>query len=382
VTSSGGEGSTNDASTERETPRSGRDAPGSPGGRDAASQGGIAEGAAASGGHRGLADGPRDDAEAQDLEDSADASGILADRQVTATYTPLFRAQNEGRYLRRALLEDYQARHNCRLAVMIDLIHPDSVTLFAELLHGADPKQEFHLLLRSQGGDGEVAVRLARMAQAACSRFIVVVPDMAKSAATIFSLGADEIIMGPPSDLGPIDPQVFIHDRGYVSAKEIIRAVDQALKDASDRPNTFALHSALLGMGNVDATLYQFALSALDQTEEIAEQALGSNPRRSPDQVAGLVTSVTTSLITETRAHSAVVGASEAKAVGLPVNELRHDSQWWQEIWTLWTRYFALGVDDKLIYESVQASQVYRRFFEAPDRTESGRSESSALTLL
>jgi ClpP class serine protease len=71
---------------------------------------------------------------------------------------------------------------------MIDLIHPDSITLFAELLHGADPDKELHLLLRSQGGDAEVAIRLARMAQASCSKFVVVVPDIAKSAATILAL--------------------------------------------------------------------------------------------------------------------------------------------------------------------------------------------------
>ncbi len=294
------------------------------------------------------------------------------------TYTPLFEAQHEGRYLRRSLIRAYQDDHDCRLAVMIDLIHPDSVTLFAELLHGADRSKEFHLLLRSPGGDGEIAIRLARMAQASCARFVVVVPDIAKSAATILALGADEIIMGPPSDLGPIDPQVLVPERGYVSAKEVIAAVDGALDDVSKRPGTYALHSALLGMGNVDATLYQFAASALGQTREIARQAIGSNPRRSDSDVDGLVEAVAERLITDPRAHSAVIGAAEARSVRLPVTELKHDSGWWQEIWTIWTRYFTLGVDDKLIYEGETASQVYGRFFEPPDRTESDRDRTGS----
>src|SRR6266852_4121525 len=190
---------------------------------------------------------------------------------------------------------------------MIDQIDPDSATLFAELLAGAGPDRDLHLLLRSRGGDGEVAVRLARMAQAESRRFVVVVPDIAKSAATIFALGADEIIMGPSSDLGPIDPQVLVPDRGYVSAKEVIAAVDNALTDVSERPGTYALHSALLGMGNVDATLYQFAAAALGQTREIARQALGSNPRRSDESVEALAEKVTERLITDPQAHSAVV---------------------------------------------------------------------------
>jgi membrane-bound ClpP family serine protease len=124
--------------------------------------------------------------------------------QVSARYTPLWRAKHESRYLRQELIKAYQVKHKCRLVVMIDQIDPDSATMFAELLYGGDPALDLHLLLRSPGGDGEVAVRLARMAQAACRRFVVVAPDIAKSAATIFALGAHEILMGPTSDLGPI----------------------------------------------------------------------------------------------------------------------------------------------------------------------------------
>ena len=38
----------------------------------------------------------------------------------------------------------------------------------------------------------------------------VLVPFMAFSAATIFSLGADEIVMHPHASLGPIDPQIQV----------------------------------------------------------------------------------------------------------------------------------------------------------------------------
>lgn len=214
-------------------------------------------------------------------------------------------------------------------------------------------------MLRSPGGDGEAAVRLARMAQAACRRFVVVVPDIAKSAATIFALGAHEIIMSPTSDLGPIDPQVFVPGHGYVSAKEIMSAVDRALKDVSERPDSYPLHSALLGMGNVDATLYEFAKSALDRTAEIAKQAITSNADLTLPEVNTRMQKVKDRLITKTHTHSAVVGCYEARQVGLPVTELEIGSDRWQEIWAIWARYFALGpVDGIKVYESDQASQV------------------------
>ncbi|MBA9002260.1 SDH family Clp fold serine proteinase [Thermomonospora cellulosilytica] len=280
---------------------------------------------------------------------------------MTKDFTPLFGAQHEARYLRRQLIERYQEKHDCRLIVMIDVIHSDSVTYFAELLHDADPDQDLHLLLCSPGGDGEVAVRLARLAQASCRRFCVVIPDIAKSAATILALGAHEIVMGPSSDLGPIDPQIFIPDRGFVSAKEVIAAVNSALSDVESRPNTDQIHAMLLGSGAIDATIFQFAQSALGRADDIALQALSANPDRTPEEAKELAARVTDQLVHDPQMHSAVVGATEAKAMGLPIRELDAQCEEWQEIWRIWTRYFALGgVRMMSIYESRTASQVMR----------------------
>jgi hypothetical protein len=77
--------------------------------------------------------------------------------------------------------------------------------------------------------------------------------------------------------------------RGYISAKEIMSAVGRALKDVSERPDSYPLHSAPLGMGNVDATTYEFAKSALDRTAEIAKQAISSNPDLTVGEVNTLV---------------------------------------------------------------------------------------------
>lgn len=128
------------------------------------------------------------EARAQDDETEAGATGAATSDSGTApspvtVYTPLFRAQHEDRYRRRDLIQDYQRRHSCNLVVLIDQITQDSITLFTEVLHGLDPSQDLHLLLVSPGGEGGVAVRLARMAQGACQQLVVIVPELAKSAA-------------------------------------------------------------------------------------------------------------------------------------------------------------------------------------------------------
>jgi hypothetical protein len=273
------------------------------------------------------------------------------------SYTPLFQAQHEPRYRRQQLIRDYQNVYDCNLVVFIDQILAESVTYFAELLHGLDPSKDLHLMLCSPGGDGETAIRLARMAQAASARLVVLVPESAKSAATILALGAHELLMGPTSDLGPIDPQVLLADRGFVSAKDVIAAVDNAIEDVAQRPDTYPLHAAMLG--GIDAPSVQFARSALNRTADLAKQAISSNPDRSGSEIAELCAAINEPLITSPHSHGALIGASEAKQAKLPVTELDPRCEQWMRIWTLWTQYFALGPIHKLrAYEGERASQL------------------------
>ncbi len=155
--------------------------------------------------------------------------------------SPLFHAQHSDRYARQGLIRAYEQRFNCRLIVMVDVIFPESVTYFEELLFDADPEQDLHLLLDSPGGDGETAVRLVRAAQAQCRELTVIVPNQAKSAGTIMVIGAHHILMGPTSDLGPVDPQFPSpgNSTGLYSAKDLIAAVDAAQDAFAQNPDTY-----------------------------------------------------------------------------------------------------------------------------------------------
>ena len=64
------------------------------------------------------------------------------------------------------------------------------------------------LLLHSSGGQIEPAYLISKCCKKQGAKFVVAVPRLAKSAATLIALGADEIHMGIISELGPIDPQV------------------------------------------------------------------------------------------------------------------------------------------------------------------------------
>lgn len=101
-----------------------------------------------------------------------------------------------------------------------------------------DPRErvEVDIWLESPGGDAHAAYKLAVLLRAVASRVRVVVPDFAKSAATLLSLAGDDIYMAPAADFGPLDAQMPDEGSvsGSISALNIARAADEVARDAVD----------------------------------------------------------------------------------------------------------------------------------------------------
>ncbi len=270
--------------------------------------------------------------------------------------TPLYHAEQADRYDRQNLIAQYQDQFSCRLVVLIDAIFPWSVTYFEELIYDADASEDLHLLLASPGGDGETAVRIARSAQARCKELTVLVPDQAKSAATLLAIGAHRILMGPTSDLGPVDPQFPMTDGSLASAKDIIAAVDDAAAKVQNAPATYPIYASLLA--DVSALMVQQARSALARSADLVEEALRSNPDRSDKEVRDLKTKLKTPLIEAKQSHAAIFGVADALKVDLPAVEADPAGDQWKMIWRLWAKYYALGLGAVRVYEGDKASKV------------------------
>ena len=231
--------------------------------------------------------------------------------------------------------------------------------MFEELIHDADRDQDLHLLLHSLGGDSEVAIRIVRTAQSRCKELTVIVPDMAKSAATLLSLGAHRIVMGPASDLGPIDPQIFVNNQTWVAAKDIIAAVDNAAEKVNASPETYTVYAPLLN--DITSLMLQQARSALERTSDQLEEALKCNPMRSSEAIDDLKRNLEGPMIKRPATHTALFSADDAETAGLPVLKADPSEKQWQLIWRLWAKYFALGHLSKQfygIYESSRVSQI------------------------
>lgn len=271
---------------------------------------------------------------------------------VYPTQSPLYHAENAQRYERQALISTYEQAYSCRLVVLYDVLFPYSMNLFEELVYDADPAQDMHLLLVTPGGDGETAVRLVRSAQKRCRELTVIVPEQAKSAGTILVLGAHHIILGPTSDLGPIDPQFQI-SQDLVSAKDIIAAVEAAENSIQANPATYPLHASLLA--DVTALMVQQARSALARSKDIMREALGSHPDRTEQEVETLCQSLKQPLIDNPNSHGAIFSTDDAICYGLPVTKADPNSDQWQLLWRLWIKYWSSG---NRAYENAKASKT------------------------
>jgi ClpP class serine protease len=86
----------------------------------------------------------------------------------------------------------------------------DAVRELIDQIDAIPEAKEVDVLVHSIGGDALAAWKLMSILRERLQKVSVLVPFMAFSAATLFALGADEIVMHPHASLGPIDPQISI----------------------------------------------------------------------------------------------------------------------------------------------------------------------------
>jgi hypothetical protein len=94
------------------------------------------------------------------------------------------------------------------------------------------------LVIDSPGGYADVAYRIARTFCRHSDGFTAVIPRWAKSAATLLTLGAENVIFGHDAEIGPLDVQVYDQEREERgSALDEIQALEQLHQVALEQLN-------------------------------------------------------------------------------------------------------------------------------------------------
>ncbi len=136
--------------------------------------------------------------------------------------------------------------------------HSDSIY---RALSSVDKQADVLLVIHSRGGSIEPAYLISKSCKRLCKKkFAVAVPRKAKSAATLISLGADEIHMGLMSELGPIDPQI-----NKLPAVALSNALKKIAELSSEYPKSSEMFSRFL--------TENLSLSVLGYFERVNESA-------------------------------------------------------------------------------------------------------------
>jgi ClpP class serine protease len=107
---------------------------------------------------------------------------------------------------------------------------------FNDLLTVMGFPENLDLLLHSIGGTVEATQKLVLMLRDKVKSLRVIIPEMAKSAATLLAFASNEILMSYMAELGPIDPQVLVgYDQAgrpiYRPAWSVLHSVESAREE-------------------------------------------------------------------------------------------------------------------------------------------------------
>lgn len=112
--------------------------------------------------------------------------------------------------------------------ISIDLTDKEG---FKEALGGIDG-DNLDVILHSPGGSPEATETIVKLLRSRFQNIRFLIPNIAKSAATMLAMSGNEIVVGDDAELGPTDPQMVI--KGHLSpAHAILKQFKDARKDLS-----------------------------------------------------------------------------------------------------------------------------------------------------
>jgi len=212
------------------------------------------------------------------------------------------------------------------------------IPLFEDLLRSVAKADVGYLIINSPGGDGNVAEKVLLMCRQRFPKgFNVIVPDFAKSAATMIALGSDKILMGYLAELGPIDPQLRMAPLGeIIPARSFIDGLEIIRKKVTEDHDPVQMYFPM--MSQIRPEILASCNSAIEGAKEFAKKWLKRYMLKSdPEQAERVAEWLSGGKVY--KSHGKVIDFDEAKNVlKLNVERIDPDSDLWADIWELYCR--------------------------------------------
>ena len=257
-----------------------------------------------------------------------------------------------SRNQRRGLIREIEATTGrtllCYVSQARSIEYSDTYELH-RLIETIEAGRPLTLFLSSPGGEidpAEKMIHLLRQASPSSPGALeVVIPALAKSAATLMALGGDRIIMSDFSELGPIDPQL-----NQIPVLAYLLAYEEAEKRCAEHPGNPAFADAF---ATFDPLLVAAMRQAESRTRTCAENLL-KRPGINYTAVAAALMD-----IQRFPSHGQMIDWRTAKSIGLDqVEYLDRQSDLWKMYWRLYRRLAAVSGNNRRVFESARRTII------------------------
>lgn len=205
-------------------------------------------------------------------------------------------------------------------AFLANIMHED-INGFMTSIVGMDWARGLTLMLHTPGGAINAAETIVAYLQSKFEDIETIVPVYAMSAGTMITLGTNRVIMGRQSQLGPIDPQMFMGN-GSVSARAIVEQFNRAHADIAGNPALAHVWAPIIqSLGPALLTEAQNALSYGERMVAawLKARMFRDDPNR--DTKSGEVAQFFSDA-SQHLSHGRRIDRDEARVHGIPVEDL------------------------------------------------------------
>lgn len=155
-------------------------------------------------------------------------------------------------------------------------IEDSDAAMIHDVISSVGKNTKLLLIISSPGGDPHAAERIIKICREwSDASFETLVPDKAKSAATMICLGSDKIYMTQTSELGPIDVQVPWGNR-LLPAHVVIKSYEELMNRCMEVPLEKRVEPFLHQLQAYNAAEIEGLRLTRDLSKEIAEKVLKS----------------------------------------------------------------------------------------------------------
>jgi len=207
-------------------------------------------------------------------------------------------------------------------------ISPEVHDMFLNHLDKFNLPDKITLYLYTRGGDTMAAWSLINLLRQFCNNYEVIIPSKARSAGTLISLGADNIVMTKQATLGPIDPSLNSHlnpqnptfpqnpqARVPVSVESIKGYFDYAKQELKIE-NEAELSKIFLALSNqIHPIVIGSVFRSRQQIQMLATNLLRKHFGEEPDKM----TKIINFLCSDSGSHDYPIFRREARELGLHV---------------------------------------------------------------